>query len=183
MITHRIKTENLPSSWYYKIKWKLFNKFGLWKFSDILPYSWRNFYWTKIRPVFKPAHKRIRKAIPRDWRDLDYILENVNFEIIKSFYEDEFKKDIVDWNSTPEHKKFAKWLEEVYNYITIERPRLQKKMDESYPEFTGINLNKPTTKASYKKLYGKVDKYEELIEKKDTEVIIGLIKRRRWFWT
>jgi hypothetical protein len=182
LISHKINTDKLPDNWLWKIRWKLFNKFGLWKLTDILPYSWRDFYWSKIRTIFKPAHKRIRKCIPRDWRDLDYIIESVNFEVLKSFYEDEFLKDIVDWSSTPNHKEFAKWLKGAYKYITIERPLLQKKMDEAYPESVGF-INNRMSKKSYKELYGKVDKYESLIEKKDTELMIEIIKRRRWFWT
>lgn len=183
LISHKINTENLTNSWHWKLRWKLFNKFGLWRLTDILPYSWRDFYWSKIRTIFKPAHKRIRKAIPRDWRDLDYIIESVNFEILKSFYEDEYSKDIVDWTSTDEHTKFAVWLEKAYKYITVERPTLQKKMNEAYPEHIGIELNRPTTKTTYKKLYGEVDRYENLIEKKDTKLMTEIIERRRWFWT
>jgi len=183
LISHKINTDNLSDSWQWKIRWKLFNKFGIWRLTDLLPYSWRDFYWSKIRTIFKPAHKRIRRAIPRDWRDLDYIIENVNFEILKSFYEDEYKKDIVDWTSTPDHKEFAKWLEKAYRYITDERPVLQKKMDDAYPEHIGFDLNRGVSKTSYKKLYGEVEKYENLIETKDTELMIEIIKRRRWFWT
>lgn len=183
LISHKINTENLPDDWQWKIRWKLFNKFGIWRLTDLLPYSWRDFYWSKIRTIFKPAHKRIRKAIPRDWRDLDYIIENVNFEVLKSFYEDEFLKDIVDWTSTPNHKEFAEWLEKSYNYIVNERPVLQKRMDEAYPESIGFELNRGMNKTTYKKLYGEVEKYENLIEKKDTELMVEIIKRRRWFWT
>lgn len=182
-LAHKINIDNISDSLEWKIRWKLFNKFGLWRFSDLIPYTWRDFYWRNIRTIFKPAHKRIRKSIPRDWRDLDYIIESVNFEVLKSFYEDEYKKDIVDWTSTAKHKDFANWLEKAYKYITVDRPALQKKMDDSYPDYTGIELNRPTTKSTYKKLYGKVDKYENLIEKQDTELMIEIIKRRRWLWT
>jgi hypothetical protein len=180
---HKINVENAPDNWIWKVRWNLFNRYGIWNLTDILPYKWRDFYWSKIRTIFKPAHKRIRKAVPRDWRDLDYIIESVNFEILKSFYEDEYKKDIVDWTSTPDHKEFAKWLEAAYKYVTDERPVLQKRMDEAYPEEVGFDLNRKVTKTSYKKLYGEVERYENLITKKDTELMIEIIKRRRWFWT
>lgn len=183
LIAHKINLDNIPINRFSKIKWKLFNKMGIWKITDLIPYSLRDFYWSKIRTIFKPAHKRIRNSIPREWRDLDFVIENVNFEILKSFYEDEYKKDIVDWTTTTEHKEFAKWLEQAYNYVTIERPALQKKMDESYPDLSVNNILKPISKTSYKKLYGDVEKYEKLIETKDTELMIEIIKRRGWFWT
>lgn len=182
---HKLNCENIDEPFLAKIRWKLFNKFGVYRFSDLLPYSIKDFYWHKIKPIFKPAHKRVRKSIPRTWYDLDYVLESVNFEVIKSFYEDEYKKGIVDWTATKEHSDFAKWLEGAYRYITVERPDLQKKLDESYPDtvFCIGKLEKKLSKASYKKLYSGVEKYEKLIEKKDTELLVELIKNRSRLWT
>jgi hypothetical protein len=111
--------------------------------------------------------------------DLDYVLIEVNFEIIKSFYEDEYKDGIVDWNSDSRHKKFAKWLESAYFYITKEKPKLEKKIEKSYPDSSNIKLNKKT----YKELYGKVDDLEKEIFDKDTKIINELLKNRQFLWT
>lgn len=131
-----------------------------------IPYQIREFYYNKIKTIWKPQHSRIRKAVPRYWWDLDYVLQEVNFEIIKSFYEDEYKADIVDWEGTGgDSLKFTKWLEEAYKYITIDRKELENQIDNAYPN------------------YKKVEKLEQEMEKKDTEVLIELVKWRRHMWT
>lgn len=148
-------------------------------FKYLIPYKLRDFYRFKIKTIIKPQHSRIRKSIPRHWMDLDYVLVMVNFEIIKSFYEDEYKDGLIDWNSDESHKKFSKWLEKAYKYITLERPRLEKKVEQSYPDLDKIESGKKT----YKELYGKVDDYEKIIFDRDTEVIYELLKNREFLWT
>lgn len=175
--------------------------FGIWDIWDILPYSWQRFYYDHIKTIFKPHHSRLRKAIPRQWSDLTSLIVDVNFEMIKSFYEDEYSKGIVDWEADERHSEFAKWLEASYKYITVERPELQKQMDAAYPEANFDNMFVASGEdqngrkmyqmksceerygKSYEELYGEVNRLEALIDKKDTEVLTELIKRRDYFWT
>lgn len=143
----------------------------------LIPFSVRDYYWKHIRTIWNPKHSRIRKAVPRYWMDLDYVIESVNFEIIKSFYEDEYKDGVVDWEqSGKEAKKFTKWLEKAYQYITKERPELEASMSASYP-------SEKIKNKTYHELYGKVDYYEKLIEETDTKVLTELIKYRKFMWT
>jgi len=163
----------------YKVTWKDRTR---WYIQDlvqtVIPYSVRDYYWKNIRPVFKPQHSRIRKAVPKYWNDLDSILENVNFEIIKSFYEDEYLKDNVDWEGTgSEAAEFEKWLCEAYKYVTDDRLALEKAIDGAYPD-----ENKDVNK-TYKELYGKVDELEALKERQDTKYLTELIKYRHFLWT
>ena len=181
-------------SWTYK-------HFGVWDIWDILPYRWQRFYYDKIKTIFKPHHSRLRKAIPRQWWDLSGLIVEINFEIIKSFYEDEYSKGIVDWESDEHHKAFAQWLEYSYKYITIERPQLEKQKDAAYPESNFDNLfGEPETDKSgnvtrtmksceerygkpYEELYAEVNKLENLIDQTDTKILTELIKNRNYFWT
>lgn len=131
-----------------------------------IPYQVRDFYWMHIKTIWKPKHCRIRKAVPRHWMDLDHVLQSVNFEIIKSFYEEEYKADIVDWEGTGGAAiKFVKWLEEAYTYITSYRLVLVKQIDNAYPN------------------YKKVEMLEKEMEDKDTKVLTELVKWRRHMWT
>ena len=149
------------STWRDKVGW-----FIRYNIISRIPYQIREFYYNKIKTIWKPQHTRIRKAVPRYWWDLDHVLQVVNFEIIKSFYEDEYKADIVDWEGTGgDSLKFVKWLEEAYKYITVDRKELEKQIDNAYPN------------------YKKVDKLEQEMEKKDTQVLIDLVKWRRHMWT
>ena len=149
------------STWQDKVRW-----FIRYNIISRIPYQIREFYYNKVKTIWAPQHSRIRKAVPKYWWDLDHVLQVVNFEIIKSFYEDEYKADIVDWEGTGgDSLKFTKWLEEAYKYITVDRKELEKQIDNAYPN------------------YKKVEKLEKEMEDKDTEVLIDLVKWRRHMWT
>jgi hypothetical protein len=178
--------------WYYKI----FGKVRIW---DILPYSWQRCWYDKIVPVFKPQNKRLRKVIPKIWTDISSLIETVNFEFVKKFYEEEYVDGVVDWEQSGEdHVKFARWLEETYRYITVHRPRLEKELDAAYPPLRSVDdmfeesdklyKGKKTFKlkereGTYEELYGEVNRIEQLIVDLDTEVLTEIIKRRQYFWT
>lgn len=149
------------STWKDKVRW-----FFHWNIRRLIPYQIRDFYWRYIRTIWNPKHSRIRKAVPRHWMDLDYVLLNVNFEIIKSFYEDEYQDGPVDWKGTGEEAlKFTKWLESAYTYVASYRPVLEKQIENAYPN------------------YKKVEKLETEMEDMDTKVLIELVKWRRHMWT
>lgn len=186
----------------FNIRCWINDRFGFWDIWDLLPYRYQRFYFDKIKPIFKPFHSRIRKVIPRRWSDLTQIIIEVNFEIIKSFYEDEYSKDIVDWNSDEHHIKFSKWLESAYKYITVERLELEKQKDNAYPSTSSWDdmFYKPEKDKhgnvtrrmksceerygkSYEETYGEVNRIDALIDKKDTKIITDLAKNRNYFWT
>lgn len=148
----------------------------------LIPYQVREFYRKHIETIWSPQHSRLRKVIPRYWHDLDYILTRVNFEIIKSFYEDEFIDGPVDWEADEKHKEFANWLFSAYHYITVTRPDLENEMDAAYPDNVNIDSNL-FNKSTYKSLYGEVDRIEKYIHKMDTKILIELIRRRDFLWT
>ena len=157
-----------PPDWLgYKPTWR--DRVGWFVQYEIIrriPYQIREFYWMKVKTIWSPKHSRIRKVVPRHWMDLDYVLEVVNFEIIKSFYEDEYKTGIVDWKgSGGSALEFTKWLEEAYTYITSYRKVLEKQIENAYPN------------------YKKVEKLEQEMEEKDTKFLIELVKWRKHLWT
>jgi hypothetical protein len=148
----------------------------------MIPYKVKEFYRTKIEVIWKPKHSRIRKIVPKYWVDLDEVLLLVNFEIVKSFYEDEFVNGFVDWTSDKVHRKFGKWLEKAYAYITKGRPELKKAMYDAYPETKGFAKGK-MSRLTYNQLYGEVDRLERLIHDTDTKLITELVKQRDFLWT
>jgi hypothetical protein len=186
-----------PQTFLNNIRGYMLEKYGIWEAWDLFPYSWRMTYYDKIKPIFKPQNERIRKAIPRTWMDITELSVIVNFEMIKSFYEDEYKADIVDWEATELHSEFAKWLESAYAYITKERPQLRKDLDNSYPPFKDLDdmfelktdengrrlFEFKDDGVPYEVKYKEVNRIEELIENKDTEILTEFIKRRNYFWT
>jgi len=184
-------------SFISKIRSYLFEKYGVWDVIDIFPSRLRMYYWEIIRPIFSPSNQRIRKFIPRTYRDISHLMVDVNFEFIREFYEDEYKADIVDWEATEQHSEFAKWLESAYIYITKERPQLEIDLSNAYPPFKSFSdMFKPTIDKDGKKMfemaddgipyevkYKEVNRIEEEIETKNTEILTEFIKRRNYFWT
>jgi len=187
-----------PLSVFGKVHWryKFLKGFDIW---DVLPYSWQRNWYDKIKPIFKPQNKRLRKVIPKTWIDISSLIETVNFEFVKKFYEEEYVDGVVDWEQSGEdHVKFARWLEETYRYITVHRPKLEKELDAAYPPLQPIEdmfeesdelyKGKKTFKlkereGTYEELYGEVNRIEQLIVDLDTEVLIEIVKRRQYFWT
>ena len=197
-VIHPIKSGVQKASCFTKFYWKMcLDLFGVWSLRELIPYSLRSFYYDNVKPIFAPHHSRIRKAVPRRWNDLTEIIVNVNFEIIKSFYEDEMIDGHVDWDASPPHRKFKKWIEKAYKYITVERPQLLIDLDKAYPEFDEIQLVRQVSyddkgqrvtkikqpEKSYEELYGEVDRIEKLIEKLDIQYITQMIKLKGYFWT
>jgi len=202
---HALRCDDTDMEAYYKsFRYKFWNfmddNFGVRSTWDIFPYRWKMHYYDKIRPIFAPENNRIRKAIPRTWVDISHLIEIVNFEFIKSFYETEYLHGHTDWEGTGEHAvKFAKWLESAYDYITIERPKLEKDMDAAYPPLRPLDemfvpcetdengkvkmFKMVKRKESYEELYGEVNRLEQLIQDKDLEILTQLVKYRHFFWS
>ena len=99
-----------------------------------------------------------------------------------------------------------KELEEIYEYIKTDRPQLHNELENSYPKpLDGGDLfdhvvpiveeDGKTVKAyqmksveeiygmSFEEAYGEVHRLEKLIEDKDTEAMIAIIKNRQYLWT
>lgn len=160
------------------LRWLMFKK----NFSYKIPYQIRD-GWYKFKCFFNPKNKKYRAAIPNTWADVCVLIEDVNFAFIKGFYEDEYKSGWVDWEGSGEPtSKFAKWLEKAYQYITVERPQLQKDLDAAYPPLTAKRLTE-INRDSYEEEYAEVHRIEKLIQDKDTKTLTETIKYRQYFWT
>lgn len=194
------KEKPKPVTLVGRLKHKLDDLLWYKDFTKLLPYRWQIRYYDKIKPIFVDKQKRIRKSIPRTWCDISHLMVDVNFEMIKKFYEEEYKADIVDWEASgPEHVEFIEWLEWAYTYITKERPAYEKAMWNAYPphqpseklfepcEFDEKGKAKMykmvKRKETYEERYGEVNRLEQLIEGTDTQVLIEFVEYRGFFWT
>ena len=160
--------EELESIFDKEIKMTWFESFYIsvkWWFHDLV--------WDTYR-FFKPCHQRIRKVIPKRWCDLTELTLLVNFEIIKSFVEEEMHN--IDWESEPEHKKAGEWLKASYKYITETKPRLEKELSEAYK-------NVPKGNIPYEEKYKDVNRIEKTIEESDKAILIGIANYRQWLWS
>jgi hypothetical protein len=141
-----------------------------------ISYSSKEFTW-KVYRWFKPCHQRIRKVIPNRWIDLPDLTLSINFEIIKSYVEEEM--DNVSWEHHEKYIEVANWLRSSYEYITKGRLELQKQFDKEL-EIASSSSKKGIP---YKERYGETNRIEALIDEKDKEVLIGLANYRQYLWS
>jgi hypothetical protein len=129
-----------------------------------------------FKQYFNPPNSIVRKAL-EDGYDIAGLVIPLNFALILQFRE-ELKNDIVNWDSTEGHIEFKAWFEEAVRWITIERPQMEKDLDNAYPVFSSTKSDK-----TYEELYGEVNRIESAIEATDTQVINKLMKYRSYMWT
>lgn len=134
-----------------------------------------NLTWNVYR-FFNPCHSRLRKAIPRRWNDLSELTLSINFEIIKSFVEEEMH--MIDWNSNDAHKEVSAWLNASYKYITEERNQLQEDFSRALTDSTDNKRELP-----YSERYAEPNRIEALIDEKDKSILIGLATHRQFLWS
>lgn len=176
----RVKEVETGTAKFYsfeEVKESIFNyKPTKWeRFWSSLKYELHDLSWKAYR-FFKPCHSRIRNAIPRQWCDLAELTLMVNFEIIKSFVEDEM--DVIDWEYCEDSRAAAAWLKSSYKYITEERKELQDNLEIAYSrvDYTDKDL-------TYQEKYKEVIQIEEKINDTDKDIIIGLANHRAWLWS
>ena len=138
----------------------------------------REMYWSVYR-FFNPCHKDIRKAIPRQWCDITSLVVDVNFAMILSFKK-EADESFVEWDDTPEHRKFKNWLDVAAHWITEGRPSLEAQRDALYPPSPLPDEMKGLT---YDQLYGSLNQVEKLIDETDTNILKQMIEYREYMWT
>lgn len=141
-------------------------------FEILQGYCWQLKYKTEYyyRYIFKPQHRDIASAVPRIWEDINSVIVKVNFQIIKSFYK-EAKESCVDWEYYPEQKKCMEWLEYAYQYIMIERAKMEKVIQDKYDD-VGDNFN-----------FKEIHELEEILNKTDKRILVEMITWKDYLWT
>lgn len=142
---------------------------------------------TNIKTFFNPRQKWLIKKIPNHWMDKDGLIELVLFECLIHYVEQEVGlQDKLDWDEELKNgfiseeyvanvKSIDGRLREAYDYVKYERPKLQKALDDSYPEFDA--------KGTYEELYGETNRLEQEICSKDTKAMQTIVELRQYMWT
>jgi hypothetical protein len=147
---------------FFRIKWMRFQTFKY-----------------KIKCFFFPKHQELRKAIPRTWVDIANLVVDLNFAMILSFKK-EADESWVDWDATPEQRKFKNWLDSSAHWITVGKPNCESQANALYPPHPLTDLQKGK---SYEELYGELNKMEKLISETDTNILKQMIEYRDYMWT
>lgn len=164
----------------------------------------------KIETWFNPRQKWLTQTIPNTWCDKTYLIPQLLFECLVHYVEEEKGlQDQLDWTSDLKeghvtqdyldtiYKRDAA-LRSAYNYIKFERPELQLKHENSYPEIKtpckemlAVNKDGYSIMRSCEDLYGMPCKQayaenhrlEKLIEKKDMMTMKTIVKYYQYLWT
>jgi len=156
-----------------------------------LSYKIKELYYL-IRDFFSPQQRWLTKKIPNHWCDKTELIPLCLFTMLKHFVEEEMDNVLWDWNeevkdgfiSQPYADKVSaqeKEIRGIYHYITVERPALEKQRDNSYPPMG--DLMQPLNKGDYETLYGEVNRLERLLDEKDTDALVRIVKLREILWT
>lgn len=178
-----IQYQDLQKSKWDKFALKYYWSIHRW-FRDKIYYS--------IYYLFRPQHSELRKVIPRSYQELDYLMVEFNFALVKSLVEKqydgieslysnylavpqvggEFDKELVDrWNN------FRQQLFNCYKYITIQRVRLQKELEDSH------KFDLPATPEVWEKFFTDSTRIEQEIENLDNKWLVWIVNNKNYFWT
>ena len=148
-------------------------------------------YWP-IYYLFRPQHSELRKVIPRSYQELDSLMVEFNFALVKSLVEKqyngidnlyvdylaipqvggEFDKELVDrWNN------FRQQLFNCYKYITGQRVKLQKELDDAH------KFDLPATPEVWEKFFTDSTRIEQEIENLDNKWLVWIVNNKNYFWT
>lgn len=163
-----------------------------------LKYYWPVWRWVNrhiYNPIYyflHPQYSEIRKSIPRQYADLDFVMTEVNFSIVKSLVEKEyngieslysdylavpqvggeFDKELVEnWNN------FRQQLFNCYKYINNQRVGLQKEL-KSVEDF-----ELPAKEEIWEKYFSESTRIEQQIEELDSKWLLWIISNKNYFWT
>ena len=136
-------------------------------------YNWLD----KIKCKLNPRQKWIKKHIEyNQWCDKVELIPKFLFGCVVHFVEEEEAFKRIAWDESGEgHKEFADELQECYNYITIARPALEKKLEYAYD-------NLPAG-GSYEEKYADVISTEKAIADGDKKYMMWIVKKKDYMWT
>lgn len=169
-------------------------------------YFWKNIK-TNISCFFFPRQRWLTKKIPNQWCDKVELIRLVLFECLVDYVEGEKCFERLSWDDEEykqygirgeyifkEKEKLKGIIVNAYNYIKIERPKLEKDLDASYPKpiaASFVESNGKTIWASCEAQYGMSfeDAYretlrlEKLIDELDQKYLHDIVEIRQTLWT
>jgi hemerythrin len=129
----------------------------------------------KVGLFFKPRQRWIKNHIEYNhWCDKVELIPKFLFGCVIHYVDEEKCFERINFDATPEHKKFAKELKKCYEYAKNGRDELEKKTDEAYPEFSNTG--------SYEEMYGEVHRLEAEIRKLDKRYMTWIVANKDFMW-
>ena len=141
-----------------------------------LRYYHRIFYYLKTS--FFPENDIIRKAIPVRGYSFTSLIMKMNFAAILQYKKE---TDTTDYElyADESYKEFKKWLDSSAVWITEGRDNLEKKVIESYPDFSLFKADADASRIE--DAYKEIERLENLIRQTDENILVQMMKYREYF--
>jgi len=164
----------------------------------LYPSFYRELWYDYVSTVLKPRNRWYYSSIPRQFRDIDTILEESVLKCVINIVEQQKIFEVVDLQASGEkHKLFELELRKYYNLIKYEIPEIENQIKKEWDKIsnknTGKNLNEiikdlledfnPTDKNNYEQKYGNINSLEVLLHQKKTEAMVWICENRSYMWT
>lgn len=146
----------------------------------IIHYRIREFF-NSIRYFFRPRQRWLTKVIPNHWCDKTELIYTIIETFIIHFVEGENALKVIDWNYTPDQKKFAEELQQKYDLIKNYLPALQKELQNEWDKIPPIKSIKEINNRETD--YSKINELEEKIDKIKTDICVWMVSNREYFRT
>jgi hypothetical protein len=147
----------------------------------LCPYFWADLKY-KIKCFFIPKNKWATRVIPREWRDKDYIFEEVLFAGIVDFVENEKCFEVNSWTLTLKMRRNKEKIEEIYKWAKTGREEIREKIKKAYPKIS-LDEQLQVNKKKFSELYGEVNRLEELMEETNTKHLKWIVENRNILWS
>lgn len=145
--------------------------------SNLTYRSITQWWYTNVSSRINPRQKWLMDGVPNTWSDKVWLIPHINFKMVVHFIEAEKCFEYTDYENSGElHVKFASELKECYKYIKIDRPSLEKQVENAYPNDELKNM-------TYEERYAEVNRLEKLIEENDTKWLTWIVINRNFLWT
>lgn len=160
-------------------KWKM----CWYDFKHSIPYYYRisRYYW-KLRSIFIPQQKWLRKVIPREYMDKTGLL----WPVMKSFIIHFVNEDGEDcFNRVHSGEEFENQLRQYYEDINVNIPALEKRISEEWDkiDLPKGDINEYVTEMTYQERYGKIDELEKQLDDWQKKIMHFIIEFSSYFWT
>ena len=125
------------------------------------------------------------------WIDRDHAMLMACFTLLRSYVEKEYPFCRIDWNSDDRHKQAAMEIRALYRWWTVDRQRewlaQEKAADDLYifdlPIGTSFEERRTDRTPEQQARWDSWVDQEDVLEKKDDDMLMRLIQIRRFLWT
>lgn len=174
----RISVDNdkvQENTWFEHVKWEIHDWWRRTKIYDCYRY---------LANRFIHRYHLVLVGTPGQWSDSDTKLENAIERILIDFVEGEKPFEINVWETESEITVESK-IKDAYNFFKVEKPATLKKIEGLWSAANFVYdspksvFPKPTNPVMIKQ----AESLEEELEKRQTAIIIEIIKIRKYLWT